>query len=373
MKHPRWILAAVFASGISATIAAVQLQKGGTDQYGPYTPVRQWFKPVRQGYFERGASVFAESPDRIIVTSDFEAPMPLYGDASESPTTPRASPSRDHHYVMILDGNGNVVDEWKQWDYLFNCPHEVQISPYDPDRSVWIADRDNSQVFKFSHDGKKLLMTLGEKGVVANDDTHFGHPADVSFAPDGSFYVADGYINTRVIKFDKNGKRLLTWGSEGSGPGQFRVQVHDVAVDEQGRVYVADRGNNRIQVFDANGKYLDEWDNVFNPNYIYITKDHYVWVLSGQEGRLVKYDMNGHLITYWGTPAQQAYFGPAEGQFDDPHAMSMDSAGNLYVANYSERAVGVVKFVPNPSADRSRLVSPGVSRFLPATNRTASH
>jgi len=261
---------------------------------------------------------------------------------------------------MILDANGNVIEEWKQWEHLFKMPHEVQISPYDPDRSVWVVDRDNSQIFKFSNDGKKLLLTLGEKGVMQEDDTHFGRPANISFAPDGSFYVADGYANTRIIKFDKNGKRLLTWGTKGPGHGQFQVQVHDVAVDREGRVYVADRGNKRIQIFDPNGKYLDEWDDIYYPSYIYITKDDYVWVLSGQADRLLKYDMKGQLVTYWGT------HGTTGNYFDDPHALSLDADGNLYVANYTTLDLGLLKLVPKANADRSRLVTPGLNRSLSA-------
>jgi peptidylamidoglycolate lyase len=372
MNFPRWMLAVLAAGAATVAVAVVHLRTvGGTDEFGPYQPVANWMKAVRPGYIERGASVFAESPNRIIFTSDLEFPVkpvvhvnPKMVGLVPAPPVPQPAPSSEYHFVMILDAQGNVVDEWKQWAYLFKCPHEVQISPYDPERSIWIVDRDNSQVFKFSNDGKKLLLTMGEKGVIANDDTHFGRPADISFAPDGSYYIADGYANTRIIKFDRNNRRVLTWGSEGSGPGQFRVQVHDVAVDQEGRVYVADRGNDRIQIFDGNGKYLTEWDNIYKPSYIYITKDGYVWVLAGQLARLLKYDKNGHLLTYWGTA------GPGQGQFSDPHAMSVDQDGNLYVANYSSYAtqtIGLEKFTPRPDAERSRLVAPGLNRFLPAT------
>jgi DNA-binding beta-propeller fold protein YncE len=378
MKYLGWSLTVLVAAAATAAVAAMQTQeKGGTDEYGPYKPTENWIKPVRPGYVERGASVFAESPNRIIFTSDLEFPVkpPPSGDPKTAglvpapPGPPQPTSSDQHHFVMIVDAQGNVVDEWKQWDYLFRCPHEVQISPYDPEKNVWIADRDNSQVFEFSHDGKKLLLTMGEKGVIANDDVHFGRPSNISFTPDGSYYVSDGYANTRIIKFNKNNKRILTWGSEGSGHGQFRVQVHDVAVDQQGRVYVADRGNDRVQIFDSNGKYLDEWDNIYKPSYIYITKDNYVWVLAGQLARLLKYDKNGHLLTYWGTA------GPNDGMLSDPHGMSMDSDGNLYIANYSNygtQTIGIVKFVPKPDADKSRLVSPGFNRFLPATSAPLS-
>jgi peptidylamidoglycolate lyase len=367
LRLPRWIAAALVAGVATATAAAAGLhmhgaheQKGGSDAFGPYEPVANWLKPMRPGYLERGVSVFAESPDRILFTSDLEF-VPHRGRGGAGPPAPGAA-SPDHHFVMVLDRNGNVVDEWKQWDSLFKMPHRVAIDPYDPERNVWIIDRENEQIFKFSHDGKKLLMTLGEKGVIGNDDRHFGRPADISFLPDGSFYVADGYTNTRVIKFDKNGKFLFAWGTPGSGRGQFKVQVHDVAVDPRGRVFVADRGNNRIQIFDPNGEYLDEWDNIRGPSYIHITKDGYVWVVSGQGNRLAKYDMNGHLLTYWGM------YGREPGEFDDPHDMSVDADGNLYVAIFSTQKVGLEKFVPRPDADPSRLVGPGFNRSLPLMN-----
>ena len=109
------------------------------------------------------------------------------------------------------------------------------------------------------------------------------------------------------------------------------MQVHDVAVDRQGRVYVADRGNTRTQIFDSNGKYLDEWDDICHPSYIYVTKDGYVWVLSEQADRMLKYDKKGHLLTH----------GTTGNYFDDPHALSLDSDGNLYVANYTTQNLGL--------------------------------
>jgi peptidylamidoglycolate lyase len=358
MSYLRSFLAVSLAALTTAAVAGSAMQeKGGTDDFGPYQPAANWIKPMRPGYLERGVSVFAESPNRIFFTSDLEF-VPRRGPGGAgAPKPDDASP--DHHFIMVLDANGNVIEEWKQWDSILKMPHRVAISPYDPERNVWIIDRENEQIFKFSHDGKRLLLTLGEKGVIGNDDKHFGRPTDIAFLPDGSFYIADGYTNTRVIKFDKNGKYLFQWGSDGTGPGQFKVQVHDVAVDAKGRVFVADRGNNRVQIFDANGKYLDQWPNIKAPSYIHITKDGYVWVVSGQGNRIAKYDMNGKLLTYWGM------YGSFPGGLDDPHDLSVDSDGNVYVAIFSTQKVGVEKFVPKPGADRNRLIGPGFNRTLP--------
>ncbi len=355
MKRSRWIFAALLTTALSFPMAGVRAQeKGGSDDFGPYEPVANWFKPLKEGYLERGASVFAESPDRIFFTSDVEF-RPQRGIGGAGPAAAdHLSP--DHHFIMVLDSNGKVIEDWSQWDSLFKMPHRVAISPYDKDKSVWVIERELHQIFKFSHDGKKLLMTLGEKGVKASDKKHFGRPADIAFAPDGSFYIADGYDNTRIVKFDKSGKYQLEWGTEGTAPGQFKVQVHDVAVDAQGRVFVADRGNDRIQIFDANGKFIEMWQNIKKPSYIHITKDGFVWVVSGAGNRLLKYDMNGKLLTTWGM------YGVEKGQFDDPHDLSVDSAGNLYVAIFSTQKVGVEKFVPKANADRSRVVGVGFNR-----------
>lgn len=354
MKNSRWLLGLLFGGACAIAASGVYAQqKGGSDDFGPYEPVPNWFKPLREGYFERGLSVFFDSPNRIFFTSDVQFKpqrgVPA-GQFAPGQTT------EDHHFIMVLDSNGKVVEEWKQWENLIKIPHSIKISPYDPERNVWVVDRIGQQIFKFTHDGKKLLMTLGEAGVMGTDQKHFGQPANISFAPDGSFYIADGYVNTRIMKFDKNGKFLLEWGGSGQGPGQFKVLVHDVAVDPKGRVFVADRGNHRIQIFDANGKYIEEWPDITQPSYIHIAKDGTVWVVCGEGNRLAQYDMNGKLLTYWGM------YGMGPGHLDRPHDMTVDQDGNLYVTIWSSQKVGLEKFVPRPGADRKRLIAAGFNR-----------
>lgn len=354
MKYSRWLICLLFGGvcAIAAFGASAQ-EKGGSDDFGPYKPVPNWFKPLRAGYVERGLSVFFDRPNRIFFTSDLQL-EPRRGVLPGQVQPGQAT--EDKHLIMVLDSEGNLIEEWKQWDKLIKIPHSVKISPYDPDRSVWVVDRVGQQIFKFSNDGKKLLMTLGEAGVAGTDEKHFGQPANISFAPDGSFYIADGYVNTRIMKFDKTGKFLLQWGSPGGGPGQFKVLVHDVAVDAQGRVFVADRGNHRIQIFDANGKYIEEWGDITQPAYIHITKDGTVWVVCGEGNRLAQYDMNGKLLTYWGM------YGVLPGQFDRPHDLTVDQDGNLYVTIWSSQKVGIEKYVPRPGADRRRLITAGYNR-----------
>jgi DNA-binding beta-propeller fold protein YncE len=109
-----------------------------------------------------------------------------------------------------------------------------------------------------AHRRGQLIRTIGERGVAGTDGTHFDRPTKVAVAPDGTFYVSDGYRNSRVVAFGRDGHFLFAWGSKGSGPGEFDLP-HGIALDRRGRVYVADRGNARVQIFDRAGRFLTEW------------------------------------------------------------------------------------------------------------------
>jgi DNA-binding beta-propeller fold protein YncE len=239
------------------------------------------------------------------------------------------------------------VESWEQHNRLFVRPHRVVINPYDAEKHVWLIDDGGHQVFKFTHDGEKLVMVLGEKEKPASDATHFNRPTDIAFLPNGDFYVTDGYGNTRVVKFSKDGKFLLEWGTPGTGPGQFNL-VHGIVIDRQNRIYVSDRNNSRIQIFDLNGKYLDEWQNIRSPFYLYLSRDNFLWVADGVTNKFVKYDLTGKMLYSWGT------FGAFPGGLWGPHQFSVDSDGNLYVAEtFNGR---VQKFRPKPGADPSKLI-----------------
>ena len=225
-----------------------------------------------------------------------------------------------------------------QWNTGFSCS---ELS--------WAAVVSNSALERvaFLHISRGPLK-LGEKGVAGTDHGHFNLPAGITFLPDGSFYIADGYRNTRVIKFDANGKFQLEWGSKGTEPGEFNL-VHSVAVDATRRVFVADRSNNRIQIFDAQGKFLEQWQHIPQPAYLLIAADNKsLWVASNGADRIAKYDMQGVLQTYWGV------HGTLPGWITNFHNFAVDPSGVLYVADaFNNR---VQKFVPRAGADRSRLV-----------------
>lgn len=157
--------------------------------------------------------------------------------------------------ILMLDREtGKILNSWGA--NLFIMPHGLTV---DKSNNVWVTDVALHQVFKFSHEGM-LQMKLGVAKTPGNDSTHFNLPTDVAVANDGSFYVSDGYGNSRVVKFSKEGKYLFEWGKKGDKPGEFHTP-HGIDLDLQGNVYVADRDNNRIQEFDANGKFLKEWKN----------------------------------------------------------------------------------------------------------------
>jgi peptidylamidoglycolate lyase len=157
--------------------------------------------------------------------------------------------------ILMLDKEtGEILNSWGA--NLFIMPHGLTV---DKENNVWVTDVALHQVFKFNHDGI-LQFKLGIAKTPGNDSIHFNLPTDVAVANDGSFYVSDGYGNSRVVKFSKEGKYIFEWGKRGDNPGEFHTP-HGIDLDFQGNVYVADRDNNRIQKFDARGKFLKEWKN----------------------------------------------------------------------------------------------------------------
>lgn len=349
-------LAAVLC--VSSVALGAQVQKGGEDETGPYVVVDNWMKPfARTGYIQGSqGGVFAESANRIFVLNRGELKLPetlpasfngSWGSLGQQAT--QATPEL-RNCILVLDASGKVVESWTQWDKLFQGgrgPHHVRISPYDPERHVWVVDDNRHQVFEFTNDGKELVMTLGEAGVPGNDGAHFARPTDIAFLPDGSFFVTDGYVNTRVVKFDKHGKFLMTFGTPGNGPGQFNLP-HAIAIDRNRRLYIADRANSRIQVFDENGRFLDQWPNIRRPIDLLITSEQRLWVADLDTNKLLQYDLNGKLLSSWGT------YGTFPGAFWGIHQFSVDPQNNLYVAEtYAGRTQ---KFQPKPGAARSLLI-----------------
>jgi sugar lactone lactonase YvrE len=164
---------------------------------------------------------------------------------------------------------------------MFNYPHGIFV---DRDDNVWVSDGRGKNgkghtVMKFSPEGK-LLMTLGKPGVAGDGPDTFNAPSDILVAPNGDIFVADGHggdTNARIVKLTKDGKFIKAWGKKGSGPAEFDAP-HGLAMDSAGRLFVADRGNSRIQIFDQNGKFLEEWRHFGRPSGVFINKKDVIYV-----------------------------------------------------------------------------------------------
>jgi len=365
MRTPLLAIAAVVALGVHAPPARLQSRGGGSgihggeDETGPYDLARNWPAPfARAGYiWGSQVGVFAESPDRIFLVSrgELKRPDKTPGDFTGAwgmlgPATDRVP--EPHNCIAIVNGEGKLVESWTQWDRLFEGgpgPHSVHINPYDPERNVWVIDDWRHRILVFSNDGKRLVRTFGEAGVEGSDEKHFGRPTGIAWLPDGSFFVSDGYTNARVLKFDKDGTLLTSWGNRGTGPGQFQLP-HAIAVDRTRRVFVADRMNHRIQIFDQNGKFILQWTQIRSPDYLLMTPDNRLWVADGVTNKFLKYALNGSLEYSWGT------YGTFPGGVWGVHQFSVDSDGNLYAAE----ALGgrTQKFTPKIDADAAALITP---------------
>jgi len=215
---------------------------------------------------------------------------------------------------------------------MLRRPHAVYINPYDPEKHVWIVDDHNQALFKFTHDGKQLVQTIGTVGRKGADATHFNRPTFMAFLPDGSMFVADGYNGNRVVKFDKDGNSSPHGVSEANLAVGRRVRTTSTsstalpADPVTRRIYVSDRGNRRMQVFDENGKFIDQWpfNNPSSVNFVYANGDGAVWAFDDPTAKVVKYDREGRLLYAWGS------LGDYPGGFLNMHGASVDPDGNLY-------------------------------------------
>jgi peptidylamidoglycolate lyase len=253
-------------------------------------------------------------------------------------TKPIASPT----ILCFESGSGKLIASWGENRFLE--PHGLRI---DRDDNVWVTDRGLQQVFKFSHDGK-LLLTIGTARVTGADATHFDKPTDIAFAADGGVYVSDGYGNNRIAKFTGDGKFLFDWGRKGTGPGEFDLP-HSVAIDAKGQVYVADRSNSRVQVFDANGRYLKMWKSpeLGRPWTLIVGPDNYLYIVDGGDlkpappdrGQILKLDLDGNIVAKW------SRFGNYDGQIYWGHAITVGKDGAVYVGDVYH-GMRVQKFVP---------------------------
>lgn len=241
--------------------------------------------------------------------------------------------------IFLLDkATGKVLNSWGA--NMFIMPHGLTI---DQENNVWVTDVGLNQVFKFNHNGK-LLLKLGVAKIAGDDSAHFNRPTDVAIADDGSFYVGDGYGNSRVVKFSKEGKYLFAWGKRGTGHSEFN-NPHSLCLDSHGNVFVADRENHRIQEFNANGNFLKEWMNNQAREVFALAVDRSGDIFAVDETdkkdsvpNMIRLDSELNFITR---------FGKIDLMLDSAdwfHDIAVDNDGSIYIANIEVKKI--LKFKP---------------------------
>ena len=231
--------------------------------------------------------------------------------------------NRGAHPIIQFNSHGDMLQAWPA--EMVKSAHGIRV---DRDGNIWAVDVKGNTVLKFSPEGRLLMVIGGVGGAPGNNDSKdaFNAPTNVAFAPNGDFYVSDGYVNSRVVKYNQFGDYLLHWGVHGAGDGEFDL-VHDVVVDSAGRVYVADRNNQRVQIFDRDGKFLRKWTDVGVPwGLDYVARENAIYMCDGVNDRVVKLTLEGQILGVLGS------HGKAPGKLDFPHQIAVDSTGAIYVA-----------------------------------------
>ena len=237
--------------------------------------------------------------------------------------------SRGAHPVTEFDRDGKMLRSWGEG--TIQQAHGIRI---DRDGNVWGVDVSGQVVRKYTPEGR-VLMVVGQVGKTGDNDSReaFNRPTNVAFAPNGDFYISDGYVNSRVVRFSKDGKYIGQWGRKGTGDGEFNL-VHDIVLDKQNRLLVGERTNQRIQIFDLEGKLLGKWTDIGAPwGMAYVAREDAVYMADGVNMRVVKLNMNGDVVGVLGGPGKDV------GQFDAPHGIAVDSSGAIYVAEVANQRV----------------------------------
>ena len=300
-----------------------------------YRAVENWAKLPDGWEFRDVAAVAVDSKDRVYVFN------------------------RGEHPMIVFDRDGNFLRSWGEG--LFGRAHGIDI---DSDDILYCTDDGDHTVRKVTADGK-LLMTIG----VPNQPAPFlsGKPFNrcthTALSPKGEIYVSDGYGNSCVHKYAPDGKYLMSWGTTGTDPGQFNI-AHNIATDDDGWVYVADRENHRVQVFDGNGKWQTQWNYLHRPNGMCLGYGQNPLCYIGEGGpsgeinrdwpnigpRVSIHTLKGERLAQLGKP----HAGILPGQFTSPHGIAVDSRGNIYVGELSGRSWS--RFSKDPAPAKRRVI-----------------
>jgi hypothetical protein len=251
--------------------------------------------------------------------------------------------NRGEHPVMIFEADGSFVTAWGEG--AFTRPHGLTQGL---DGTLYCVDDNGHCVRQYNWEGE-LLLTIGTPGqeAPAQSGQPFNRPTKVAVDPKtGELYIADGYGNAKVHKYSRDGEHLLSWGEYGCEAGQFNL-VHSVDTDDEGRVYVADRENHRVQIFDDGGAYLGQWNNLFRPCGLLVSGDRaYVGQLPTHLEVNAAYPNVGACVTIHDLDGNQLsrlggrHPGEGPGEYTTPHGLAVDSRGDLYVGEVSFSAWG---------------------------------
>lgn len=334
----------------------------------PYDILPAWHKPFAQPGFAFGGNsgVQSESPDRLLVAMRGEArlPQPIPSEYAGYAGSLGINVLTDtelrtwKNCLYELDGDGNIITIWNQWDVLCENsegpgPHRIRVSPYDPERRVWVINETFHTIYVFSNDGSELIMTLGEKNVPGADKTHFARPQDVAFLPDGRVLIADGLDNHRIVVLDSKFDYLTEIGGFGTQPGQFNG-VHSVQAGPNGLIFGLDRSGGRVNVFRTTSdpaviEHVDTWTGFSLPLDMIVNEDA-VWMTDLNPLRFIKIDFNGNRLFSWLVERD----GPTG--FLEVHAFTVDSDLNLYGGD--NQFGRTQKMVPKPGANPDQLIKP---------------
>lgn len=317
-----------------AVAAALLFALGGSPPPERYTEVKDWPRLPPSVQLGECAGVAVDANDHVFV---FHRPGRGFDTAATEKLT---EPT-----VLEIDAaSGALLNSWGANTFL--VPHGITI---DAGGSVFLTDVGLQQVFKFSHDGRPLLA-LGEPRVGAWDATHFNQPTDVAIRPDGTFYVSDGYVNSRVAIFDKNGKELREWGKKGAGPGEFSNPHGLTFIPGSTDVLVADRENSRLQLFDKDGVFKRQWHGAADAE----TTGRVFAVATDEAGhyyvgiRRADYDTPHtgvlKLDRQWNIIAAVGFGRAGDPVFNAVHDLAVGKDGSMYVAE--TRTKRVVKLRP---------------------------
>ena len=235
--------------------------------------------------------------------------------------------NRGPHPLMEFDAHGSFVRAFGEGMYV--RPHGMRL---DSQGNIWTTDVAGHIVMKMSPAGE-VLLTLGTRGQPGNwDEAENSHllyePADIAFAPSGDVLVVQGHGRGegRVLRFDKTGRFIKSWGGKGTAPGEFD-QPHSILVNQQGQILVADRENRRVQLFDLDGRFLKMWKFAGLPCGLLLGPDGQVYLATGFSGQILRLNGNGKAVAMMGRP------GKGLGEFGEAHYLTISPGGDLYVAD----------------------------------------